>query len=81
MRIDGVFSQMMDSTNVRVVRVQPLSDKIKNLQIISCDICNGKKASYDVFIEGILIGITFLKRYCESCLKPLAIGNHQLNLL
>jgi hypothetical protein len=76
-----VFSPVTDSTNVRVVRIQPLSDKIKNLQIISCDICNGRKASYDVFIEGIVGGITFLKRYCESCLKPLSIGNRQLNLL
>jgi hypothetical protein len=76
-----VFSSLMDATNVRVVRVQPLSDKIKNLQIISCDVCGGGKASYDVFIEGIITGIPFLKRYCESCLMPLVNDNHQLNLL
>lgn len=76
-----VFSSLMDATNVRVVRVQPLSAKIKNLQIISCDLCSREKASYDVFMEGIIIGIPFLKRYCESCLIPVVNDNQQLNLL
>jgi hypothetical protein len=76
-----VFSPWMDATNVRVVRVQPLSDKIKNLQIISCDVCNREKASYDVFMDGIITGISFLKRYCESCLIPVVNDNQQLKYL
>ena len=76
-----VFSPLIDAPNVRIVRVQPLSDKIKNLQIISCDLCSGEKASYDVFIEGIITGIPFLKRYCKSCLIPVVKDNYQLNLL
>lgn len=75
------FSPLMDAADIHVVKVQPLSDKIKNLQIISCDVCGWGKASYDVFIEGIITGIPFLKRYCESCLMPLVNDNHQLNLL
>jgi hypothetical protein len=75
------FSPLMDATDIRVVRVQPLSDKIKNLQIISCDVCSREKASYDVFMEGIITGIPFLKRYCESCLIPVVNDNQQLTLL
>jgi hypothetical protein len=62
----------MDTTTIPIVRVQPLSDKIKNLQIISCDMCNGEKASYDVFMKDTPSGITFLKRYCESCIKTIS---------
>jgi hypothetical protein len=64
-----VFPSLVDRDANNIVRIQPISDKIKNLNIISCDMCNGRKASYDVFIGGIISGITFLKRYCESCIK------------
>jgi hypothetical protein len=66
-----VFTSSTGTTNIHITSIQPLSEKIKNLQIISCDICNGRKASYDVFIEGIISGIVFLKRYCESCVKTI----------
>lgn len=66
-----VFTPSAGAVNTHISKIQPLSEKIKNLQIISCDICNGRKASYDVFIEGIISGITFLKRYCESCVKTI----------
>jgi hypothetical protein len=71
-----VFTSSAGTTGIYISRIQALSEKIKNLQIISCDICNGRKASYDVFIEGIISGIAFLKRYCESCVKkPLSNAN------
>jgi hypothetical protein len=52
----------------KVVKVSPISDQIKQLQVISCDFCDAK-ASFDVYLEGIISGVNVLKRYCEDCVK------------
>jgi hypothetical protein len=52
-----------------VVRVSPISEQVKRLQVISCDVCNVGMASFDVFIDGIISDVTVLKRCCEKCVK------------
>ena len=52
----------------KVVKVSPISDLIKQLQVISCDFCDAK-ASFDAHLEGIISGVNVLKRYCEDCVK------------
>ena len=70
--VSSIPSSTIEKAKIQVVNVAPISDKIKNLHIISCDLCDAAgKASYDVFVDGIINGITVLKRCCDSCLKSL----------
>jgi hypothetical protein len=52
-----------------VVRVSPISEQVKRLQVISCDVCNIGRASFDVFINGVINDVTVLKRCCDNCVK------------
>ena len=55
----------------KVVSVSPIPDQIKQLQVITCDFCDAK-ASFDVYLEGIISEVNVLKRYCESCLSSVS---------
>jgi hypothetical protein len=57
------------SGSSQVVRISPISDQIKRLGVISCDVCEVGKASFDVFIDGIISDVTMLKRCCDNCVK------------
>jgi hypothetical protein len=52
-----------------VVKVESISDGIKALGAISCDFCNEKLASYDVYMNAGIVNVPFLKRYCSDCLQ------------
>lgn len=53
----------------QVVRISPISEQVRRLQVISCDVCEVGKASFDVFIDGIISEVTVLKRCCDNCVK------------
>ena len=57
--------------NLNVVSVMPIIDKIKNLHIITCDLCNTREADFDVFIDGVIEEIPVLKRCCDNCLDSI----------
>jgi hypothetical protein len=61
----GVISGLDDSA---VLSVNPISETIKSLGVIMCDICKQEKAAHDVFVEGPE-KVAFLKRYCDKCVK------------
>ena len=61
----GVISGLDDS---EVLSVNPISETIKSLGIIMCDICKKEKAAHDVFVEGPE-KVAFLKRCCDTCVK------------
>ena len=52
----------------KVVRISPIPEQMKELQVISCDSCDGK-ASFDVYLEGVISDVNVLKRYCDDCVK------------
>ena len=56
------------SGSFQVVSVSPISEQVKRLQVISCDVCTVGKASFDVFIDGVISEVTVLKRCCEKCI-------------
>jgi hypothetical protein len=64
-------STTIAKSKVQVVNIVPIADKIKNLHIITCDLCNTRKATYDVFINGVIKGIPILKRCCDNCIKSI----------
>jgi len=51
----------------KVVSISPISDQVKRLQVISCDLCNVGMASFDVFVDGVISDVTVLKRCCDKC--------------
>lgn len=53
----------------QVARVSPISEQVRRLQVISCDMCGTGKASFDVFIDGVISEVTVLKRCCDNCVK------------
>lgn len=53
-----------------VLSMMPISESIRVLGIIKCDICKKASASYDVFMGGTH-EFPFLKRCCEQCAKSL----------
>jgi hypothetical protein len=53
----------------QVVRISPISEHVRRLEVISCDVCDVGKASFDVFIDGIISDVTALKRCCDNCVK------------
>ena len=55
--------------SLETVRVAPISEQVKRLQVISCDVCNKGMASFDVFIAGVVSDATVLKRCCDRCVK------------
>jgi hypothetical protein len=50
-------------------RVESISDVIKGLGVISCDSCQGKLASFDVYVNSSITNVPFLKRYCSDCIQ------------
>lgn len=57
------------SDPLQVVRISPISEQVRQLQVISCDLCGVGKASFDVFIDGIINEVAVLKRCCDKCVK------------
>jgi transcription elongation factor Elf1 len=55
-------------SKLHVASVIPIIDKIKNLHVITCDICDTRQAEYDVYIDGVIEEIPVLKRCCDNCL-------------
>jgi hypothetical protein len=55
-------------SDYEVVSKTAMSESIKSLGIIGCDICKSANASYDVFVKGI-VGVSFLRRCCERCVN------------
>ena len=54
-----------------VPKFQPISDIIKNLEAISCDVCQGRLASFDVYVDSGIANVSFLKRYCSDCIQKI----------
>jgi hypothetical protein len=52
----------------KVISVSTIPDQIKRMQVISCDFCDAK-ASFDVYLGGVISEVNVLKRYCEKCVK------------
>jgi hypothetical protein len=50
-------------------RVESISDVIKGFGVISCDSCEGKMASFDVYVDSGIANVPFLKRYCSDCIQ------------
>jgi len=67
--IDTAFG--IQSNNITVPKVQPISDIIKNLEAISCDVCQGRLASYDVYVNSGIANVSFLKRFCSDCIQKI----------
>lgn len=59
-------------STVTSTRVESISDVIKSLKAICCDSCEGKPASYDVYINSGISGVSFLRRYCSDCIQSVA---------
>jgi hypothetical protein len=58
-------------SKLHVASVMPIIDKIKNLHVITCDICDTREAEYDVFIDGVIEEVPVLKRCCHDCLNSI----------
>lgn len=57
-------------TDFVVVSIAPISDSIKKLEVIMCDLCKIEGASHDIYVRGIE-EVAFLKRCCDHCVKML----------
>jgi hypothetical protein len=57
------------SSDGRAVSISPISDEVKRLKVISCDLCETGMAAYDVFIDGMITKVNVLKRCCDQCVK------------
>jgi hypothetical protein len=66
-----MIAALRSQANLTAVRVEPISNIIKNLEAISCDSCEGKLASYDVYIDSGIATVAFLKRYCSNCIQQI----------
>ena len=60
---------LRSQSNTKAIRVEPISSIVKSLGAISCDSCEEKLASYDVYIDSGIADVSFLKRYCSKCLQ------------
>ncbi len=49
-------------SSIAAPKVRPISDIIKNLEAISCDVCQSRLASYDVYVDSGIANVSFLKR-------------------
>jgi hypothetical protein len=68
--IDTAASGLYSSVTA-VPKVQPISSIIKNLEAISCDVCQGRLASYDVYVDSGIANVSFLKRFCSDCIQKI----------
>ncbi len=55
-------------SKLQIVNVTPIIDKIRNLHVITCDLCK-EEATYDIFYKGMLKEVIVLKRCCDNCAK------------
>ena len=60
---------LRSQSDSKAMRVEPISNIVKSLGAISCDSCEEKLASYDVYIDSGIANVSFLKRYCSKCLQ------------
>jgi hypothetical protein len=67
-----VAATLRSQSNTKAVRVEPISNVVKSLGAITCDLCEGKLASYDVYIESGIANVSFLKRYCSKCVQMIS---------
>lgn len=65
----AVAATLRSQSNTKAIRVEPISSIVKSLGAISCDSCEEKLASYDVYIDSGIANVSFLKRYCSKCLQ------------
>jgi hypothetical protein len=70
----GITISGFDDTTV--LSIMPISESIKELGVIKCDICKKAIASYDLFMKGIR-EFPFLKRCCEQCAKSVNAAQGQ----
>jgi hypothetical protein len=67
-----VFSLVATASGLQssmvAVRVEAISNVIKGLDVISCDSCEGKSASFDVYVDSGIANVLFLRRYCSDCI-------------
>ena len=56
-------------SKLQIVNVTPITDKIRNLHVITCDRCKEEEATYDIFYKGMIKEAIMLKRCCENCAK------------
>lgn len=70
----GITISGFDDTTV--LSLMPISESIKELGVIKCDICKKATASYDLFMKGTQ-EFPFLKRCCEQCAKSVNVAQPQ----
>jgi hypothetical protein len=51
--------------------IQPISETIKKLEAISCDLCQARLASFDVYVNSGIANVSFLKRFCSDCIQKI----------
>lgn len=68
----AVAATLRSQSDTKAIRVEPISNIVKSLGAISCDSCEGKLASYDVYIDSGIANVSFLKRYCPKCLQMIS---------
>ena len=66
------FTAVLATTNLKVLKTNPISEQVRRLQVISCDLCGAQKASFDVYVQGAVEGVPALKRCCDSCVSSLS---------
>jgi hypothetical protein len=67
-----VAATLRSQSNAKAIRVEPISIVVKSLGTITCDSCEGKLASYDIYIESGIANVSFLKRYCSICVQMIS---------
>lgn len=70
----GITVSGFDDTTV--LSMMPISESIKELGVIKCDICKKAIASYDLFMKGTR-EFPFLKRSCGQCAKSVNVTQAQ----
>jgi hypothetical protein len=66
------MATQLAARNLEVVKVSDISDAVVKLQVIMCDVCRINKASQDVLVNGVIPGVTVLKRCCDGCARSIA---------
>lgn len=67
----AVATTQRSQSNTNAIRVEGISNVVKSLGAITCDLCEEKLASYDVYIDSNIANVSFLKRYCSKCLQTI----------
>jgi hypothetical protein len=57
-----------------ILDVKSISESIKSLGVITCDVCKKSSAGHDVFVPGVG-EVAFLRRCCDQCLNRLMEPN------